>query len=106
MFTYFKTSILTCQSLGEIQKARKACAEVAAAVAAAAARAGLPDWLPGEKNDNRELQIPKWNTLLMLTRTKAQKRGSKASGITEWSFPKVLNTDQDQITKALFKLKK
>lgn len=43
MFTCFKTSILTCQSPGEIRKARKACAEVAAAVAAAAAGVGLPD---------------------------------------------------------------
>lgn len=37
-----KKRILTCQSLGEILKAKKAGAE-AAAVAAAAARVGLPD---------------------------------------------------------------
>lgn len=43
MFTDFKTSTLTCQSLGGIQKAGKVCAEAVAAVAAAAAGAVLPD---------------------------------------------------------------
>lgn len=87
LFTHIKKRILTCQSLGEILKAKKAGAEAAAAVAAAAARVGLPDWLPGETNDNRELQIPKGNTLQMLMNTK----GTKDTMRSVWCYGMIIS---------------